>query len=127
MPSFACACLSSSRRCSQLQQLSTCNNLFLHRVNSSSGKCSYCICWPKQGRIQPVRFGGRFQEYLVVKSHYSFTAVRDMKFTSQYCNAKTTDGKIVSRMLFSEFYKIMVNKVTFVGFRLGDRPLWIRP
>jgi len=25
-------------------------------------------------------------------------------------------------MLFSELYKIMVKKVTFVGFRGGDRP-----
>jgi len=25
-------------------------------------------------------------------------------------------------MLFSELYKIMMNKVTFVGFRGGDRP-----
>jgi len=25
-------------------------------------------------------------------------------------------------MLFSEFYKIMVNKVTFVDFSRGDRP-----
>jgi len=33
-------------------------------------------------------------------------------------------------MLFSELYKIMVKKVTFVGFRVGDRPNrppWIRP
>jgi len=33
-------------------------------------------------------------------------------------------------MLFSQLYKIMVNEVTFVGFRGGDRPNrppWIRP
>ena len=33
-------------------------------------------------------------------------------------------------MLFSELYKIMVKRVTFVGFRGGDRPnrrSWIRP
>jgi len=28
----------------------------------------------------------------------------------------------ISRKLFSELYKIMVNKVTFAGFRGGDRP-----
>jgi len=36
----------------------------------------------------------------------------------------------MSRMLFSELFKIMVKKVTFVGFRGGDRPNrppWIRP
>jgi len=36
----------------------------------------------------------------------------------------------MSRMLFSELYKIMVKKVTFVGFR-GEialiAPPWIRP
>jgi len=30
-------------------------------------------------------------------------------------------------MLFSELYKIMVNKVTFAGFRGAIAPLWIRP
>jgi len=29
-------------------------------------------------------------------------------------------------MLFSELYKIMVDKFTFVGFREGDCPPWIR-
>jgi len=36
----------------------------------------------------------------------------------------------MSRMLLSELYEIMVNKVTFVGFKGGDRPNhphWIRP
>jgi len=30
-------------------------------------------------------------------------------------------------MLFSELYKIKVNKVTFVGFRGGDRPNRLLP
>ena len=30
-------------------------------------------------------------------------------------------------MLFSELYEVMVDKVTFVGFRGGDRAPWIRP
>ena len=30
-------------------------------------------------------------------------------------------------MLFSKLYKIMVKKITFVGFRGFDRPPWIRP
>jgi len=36
---------------------------------------------------------------------------------------------LIYRMLFSELYKIMVKKVTFAGFREGDRPNrpWIRP
>jgi len=35
-----------------------------------------------------------------------------------------------TRECFFELYKNMVNKVTFVGFRAGDRPNrspWIRP
>jgi len=31
------------------------------------------------------------------------------------------------RMLFSELYKIMVKKVTFVGYRGESPPLWISP
>jgi len=34
---------------------------------------------------------------------------------------------LILRMLFSELYKIMVNKITFAGFMGGDRPLWIPP
>jgi len=33
-----------------------------------------------------------------------------------------TQNDLISRMLFSELYKIMVNKVTFVGFRGGRSP-----
>ena len=40
---------------------------------------------PGQGRIQPVRLG---------KSHYGFTAVGEMKYTSQQCYNKTVDGKM---------------------------------
>ena len=39
------------------------------------------------------------------------------------------ENGLISRLLFSELCKIMVNKVTFVGFR-GDDPNrrpWIRP
>jgi len=37
---------------------------------------------------------------------------------------------LISRVLFSELYTILVNKVTFVGFRGANAPiasLWIRP
>jgi len=33
------------------------------------------------------------------------------------------DKMALSRMLFSELYKIMVNKVSFLGFRGRDRPI----
>jgi len=37
----------------------------------------------KQRRIQPVRLGGRFQYYLVVKFYNSLATVREMKYSSQ--------------------------------------------
>jgi len=42
---------------------------------------------------------------------------------------KWTPTGLISRMIFSELCKIMVKKVTFVGFRGGatNRPPWIRP
>ena len=51
-----------------------------------------------------------------------------MKYASQNCYDKTIDDNcIISRMLFSELCKIMVNKITFVDFRGDDRPPWIHP
>ena len=38
-------------------------------------------------------YGGRFQYYLVVISHNSFTTVREMKYASQHCCDKTIDDK----------------------------------
>ena len=49
------------------------------------------------GRIQTERLGGRFQENLVVKCH--------------------TIAKVVFVIV-----EIMLNKLTFEGFRRGDRP-----
>jgi len=46
-----------------------------------------------------------------------------MKYTSQHCCDKTVDDKMaLYPVLFSELYKIMVNKVTFAYFRGGNRP-----
>jgi len=56
------------------------NRYFLHTCN--------------QGRIQPVRLGVRYQQYLVVKSHNGFATVREMKCTSQHCWDKTMDDKM---------------------------------
>jgi len=43
-------------------------------------------------------------------------------YISQHCCDKTMDDKMASygSMLFSELYKIMVNKVTFRGFKGGS-------
>ena len=86
-----------------------------------------------QGRIQPGSLGGgRFQQYLAVKSHNSFAAVREINrcckinilcktaVTKQF--KKWTTNSLTSRMFFSELYKIIMNKVTFLGFRGGYRP-----
>jgi len=46
-----------------------------------------------------------------------------MKYTSQHCCDKTIGRQnALSRMLFSELYKMMVKKVASVGFMGGDRP-----
>jgi len=38
-----------------------------------------------------------------------------------------TANDLISRMLFSELYKIMVSKVTFAGFKGDDRPIRAPP
>ena len=37
---------------------------------------------------------GRFQKYLAFESHYGFTTVRKMKYTSQHCCEKTIDDRM---------------------------------
>jgi len=68
--------------------------------------------------------------HYVVKSHYGFATVRVMKYISQHCYDKIMDGKwSYTSTLFSELYKIMENKVTFVGFTGVIAPIaspWIR-
>jgi len=55
-----------------------------------------------------------------------------MKYTSQHCCDKTINGKngLLWRLLFSELHIIMVNEVTFEGYRgpiTPTAPPWIRP
>jgi len=50
-----------------------------------------------------------------------------MKYTSQHRCDKTKDDKSLMLRLFSKLYKIIAKKVTFVGFRRGRPPPWIRP
>ena len=66
--------------------------------------------------------GGRFQQYLVVKSRYGFTTARGMKYTLQYRCDKTMDSKMALHLECCFLNCIMVNKVTFVGFTGDDRP-----
>jgi len=76
-----------------------------------------------QGRIQPVTLGGAysasFRNQVSLQVHhrkrdevYFITLLRQN-------NGRQKD--LILRMLFSELYKIMVSKVTFPGFRRGDR------
>ena len=66
-------------------------------------------------------------------SHYGFPTVREIKYSLlRYIPRlyKTMDKNgLTSRMLFSKLYKIMVSKVTFLGFRGIEAiaPLPIRP
>jgi len=54
-----------------------------------------------QGWIQTVSLGGRFLQYLVVKSHNSFATVREVKYATQNCGDKTIDYHMV---LYCEYY-----------------------
>jgi len=64
-------------------------------------------------------YGLRFQTWLW-QSRYRLTTVSRMKYTSQQNNGR--QNGLISQMLFSEMQKNMVKKVTFLGFRGGDRP-----
>jgi len=89
-----------------------------------------------------VTLGGAVFERFGIQVHNGFATVRWMKYTSQHCCDKAMDERMASYreqcdnsnmtkdlfgigfdVLFSELYKIMVNKITFVGFRGGNRPL----
>jgi len=80
-----------------------------------------------QGRIQSLRFGGAisaiFGSQVLLRVHW------EMKyFTTLLWENNGRQNGLISRMLFSELCKIMVDRVTFVGFREGDCPLpWICP
>jgi len=46
------------------------------------------------GAYPASKFRGRFQLYLVIKCHYRFTTVTEMKYTSRHCCDKTIKGKM---------------------------------
>jgi len=74
-----------------------------------------------QGRIQPVRLGGRaisdiFASQVSSRLRYRFKR-DEANFTTLLWQNNGRYNDLTSQMLFSELYKSMVNKVTFVGFR----------
>ena len=83
-----------------------------------------------QRRIQPASLGGGgdFRNIGSQVSQRLPYCKRDEAYstTMLWLNNGWQNG-LISRMLFSELYKIMVNKITFVAFRGGDHPLWICP
>jgi len=61
-----------------------------------------------------------------VSSRIRSTTVREMKFTSQHCCDKTIGGNVaLYRECCFPNYKIMVSKVSFLGF--NGRPLQLHP
>jgi len=70
---------------------------------------------------------------LAVKSQYEFTAVKELKHSLLYNTAETNNGQqngLILRTLFSELFQIVVEKVTFAGFKGAIAPflpIWIRP
>jgi len=60
-------------------------------------------------------------------SQNNFTAIREIKYTSQNCRDKTVDNRIAlyRECCFPNGTKSMVNKVTFVCFRAAVGNLWL--
>jgi len=77
-----------------------------------------------QGRIQPVRLGGDdFSNIRCQVSIHVYYCKRDeVYFTTLLRQNNRRQNDLISQMLFSELYKIMVNKVTFDGFRGAIAP-----
>jgi len=89
-------------------------------------RCLIKISSSWQGRIhiQPVKLQGAisliFGSQVSLRFHY---CKRDeVYFTTLLWQNNGRQNGLTSRILFSELYKITVNKVTFVGFRGGWKP-----
>jgi len=79
-----------------------------------------------QGRIHPASLGGAisviFGSQVSLLAHYCKSD--EAYFTTLLWQNSGRQNIPISRMLFSELFKIMVKKVTFVGFRGGIVPPW---
>jgi len=71
-----------------------------------------------QGRIQPVRLGGAISVIVgnQVSQRLRYCKRDEACYTTLVWQNNGRQNGFSSRMLFSEMYKIMVNKVTFAGF-----------
>jgi len=98
----------------------------------SNSRKRNCIIGLTQGRIQPVSLGGAISVIFGSQVSLRVHSVKEMKYTSQHCCDKTVDGKMAlyRECCFLNCSKIIVKKVTFVGFRRVIAPIalpWIRP
>jgi len=80
-----------------------------------------------QGRIQPVRLGEGAISIIFgiqVSQRLRYCKRYEVYFTKLLWQSNGWQNGLISRMSFFELYKIVVNKVTFVGFR--SAPAWLR-
>jgi len=97
----------------------------LHAARCVYLRCMLLSCILRdQEQIRPVRLGGAISVIFGrrVWSRVYYCKRDEVYFTIlQWQNNGLQDG-LISRMLFCKLYKIMVKKVSFVGFRMGNRP-----
>jgi len=76
------------------------------------------------GSEKPIWLGGRFQWYLVsqVSSLCHYCKGGEVCITTLLWQNNGRQNGLKLWRLFSKLYKIMMNKVTFVGFRGSDGP-----
>jgi len=98
---------------------------FQRIILESNSRKRNCIIGLTQGRIQPVSLGGAISVIFGSQVSLRVHSVKEMKYTSQHCCDKTVDGKMAlyRECCFLNCSKIIVKKVTFVGFRRVIAPI----
>ena len=99
-------------------------NSFVTSLAVSKWKFVAHTAYSAQGRIQPISLGGATSVMFgsQVSSPVHFCKRDEVYFTTLLWQNNLRQTGLISRMLFSELHKIMVKKVTFVGFRGGRSP-----
>ena len=86
--------------------------------------------WPGADTANKVRGAISVIFSSQVSLHFHHCKRDEVYFTTLLWQNNGRQNDLISRMPFSELYKIMVNKVTSVGFRAAIAPValpWIRP
>ena len=97
----------------------------LHAARGMHLHCMLLSCILRdQEQIRPVRLGGAISVIFgrQVWSRVHYCKRDEVYFTILLWQSNGLQDGLISRMLFCKLYKIMVKKVTFVGFRMGNRP-----